>query len=136
VINYLNPFRVLKIIDKITIAHNFLDSDVLARSPPVPTSPHHLVLLERVPSARCIQPCIPSQISLLSPEKHPETFLRNSSCVSLHPLRVLLLPFLISALQGASTTVVGDKVYLYVGTLSHPFLGSFNLTARPREVVS
>ena len=56
---------------------------MLARSPPVPTSSHHFVLLERVLSARCIQPCIPSQISLLSPEKHPETFLRNSSCVSL-----------------------------------------------------
>jgi len=33
---------------------------------------------------------------------------------------VLLLPFLISAMQGASTTVVGDKVYLYVGILFHP----------------
>lgn len=55
---------------------------MLARLPPVPTSSHPLVLLERVQSAQCIQPCIPSQISLLSPEKHPETFLRNSSCVS------------------------------------------------------
>lgn len=48
---------------------------------------------------------------------------------------VFVLPF-ISALQGASTTVVGDKVYLYVGPLFRPIPTFFNLTPRPRAVVS
>jgi hypothetical protein len=37
----------------------------------------------------------------------------------------------ISALQGASTTVVGDKVYLYVSTPSNLLLTSFHLTPLP-----
>jgi hypothetical protein len=41
----------------------------------------------------------------------------------------------IFALQGASTTVVGDKVYLYVGPPFDLLPTSFHLTPRPRVAV-
>jgi hypothetical protein len=58
-------------------------------------------------------------------------FLRNSSYVPSPPTSYYSFHF-ISALQGASTTVVGDKVYLYVCSPFHHFPPSFHLTPHPK----
>jgi hypothetical protein len=69
-----------------TPTSNIITSNVQPRSSP--THSHLFLSFHLHPAAsysQCILKCIPSQISPLSPEKHPAMFLRNSSYVPSAP---------------------------------------------------
>ncbi|SRR5216684_8215946 len=95
------------------------------RLPPIPTSSHPLVLLDPILSARLIQTCIPSQISQLSPEKLPATFLRNSSCVSLPSAPCITPSISLFSLTGRINHRSGRQGLPLCTYSFHPFLGSF-----------